>query len=389
MGIINNIKKAFRPSAYVQRDFVQETKAGNRRIKLELVPSTIGPAKGSEYRKAILYARAQYTQERLFLYDSYRDAIDFDAHLRGLIEKRLLSTCGRKLQYVHNGEPHEPTQELIDSPVFETLRKDYLMRKVFYGMGLILFWQEKYKGRNWMKYMDVDPKHIDPYAQMIRVRQMTPSEDDYSFEKDNRSMFIGEPDNFGLLLPLALIAIHRRAAMNDWAAYSQLVGTNFRQVLIRDGQDDPKALYDAAKSVMDLGGGTLAHSADVEVRFDAASSTSQNQHFTDYMQWTADEMTKLVLGQTMTTEDGSSRSQSEVHERVQETIFDADAKAELDWLNYHFYEIQRLYDIPDGGKWEHVESATLKQLEEVELDLKLRELGLEFDADDLRERYKK
>lgn len=392
---MNKLKQAFqvltgkdRPKAFTQPPFQREIEAGSRRIKLEVMPSDIGPAKGSRYKKAVQSARQQIIQERSYIYDMYQDAIDFDAHLRGLIEKRVLSTTGRKLQYIMpDGEPHEPTQEIIDSPIFDKLRRAYIMRRLFWGMGVFLFWSEKFRGRTWLNFMDVPIKHIDPYEKKIRVTQYSPSDHDQSYENDKYALFVGEADDFGLLLPLALLAIHRRAAMNDWAAYSQLVGTNFRQVMIRDGQDDPKALYEAAKQVYDIGGGTLAHPADVEVRFENASSSSQNQHFTDYMEHTANEMTKLVLGQTMTTEDGSSRSQGEVHERVQETIFDTDAKAELDWLNYEFYEIQDIYDIPKGGKWRHLEYATLKLEQQAEMDKLLKDLGYEFDQQYLRDKY--
>ena len=61
-------------------------------------------------------------------------------------------------------------------------------------------------------------------------------------------------------------------------------------------------------------------------------------------------MTKLVLGQTMTTEDGSSRSQAEVHERTQEDIFDADGKYVLDVLNYEFTKVlNQLFGLPEGS----------------------------------------
>ena len=49
--------------------------------------------------------------------------------------------------------------------------------------------------------------------------------------------------------------------------------------------------------------------------------------------WIDKQISKLVLGQTMTTDDGSSRAQGEVHEEVRQDITAADSIAIADTLN--------------------------------------------------------
>jgi len=88
----------------------------------------------------------------------------------------------------------------------------------------------------------------------------------------------------------------------------------------------------------------------------------------------------------MTTEDGSSRSQAEVHERVQDTIFDSDGKYILTLLNYDLAEVMASYGV-SGGRWKFVENSTTKQTEEIERDLKLKELGVIFTDAELRQKY--
>jgi len=75
----------------------------------------------------------------------------------------------------------------------------------------------------------------------------------------------------------------------------------------------------------------------------------------------------------MTTEDGSSRSQAEVHERTQDDIFDADGKYVLDLLNHKFDTALSGYGI-EGGTWEFVEDATAAMRTEVEHDEMLKNL---------------
>jgi phage gp29-like protein len=49
--------------------------------------------------------------------------------------------------------------------------------------------------------------------------------------------------------------------------------------------------------------------------------------------WIDKQVSKLVLGQTMTTDEGSSRSQSETHDKVRDDIADSDIQQIVDTLN--------------------------------------------------------
>jgi phage gp29-like protein len=49
--------------------------------------------------------------------------------------------------------------------------------------------------------------------------------------------------------------------------------------------------------------------------------------------WIDRQISKLVLGQTMTTDDGSSRSQSETHDKVRDDIADSDIQQVVETLN--------------------------------------------------------
>ena len=49
--------------------------------------------------------------------------------------------------------------------------------------------------------------------------------------------------------------------------------------------------------------------------------------------WIDKQISKLVLGQTMTTDEGSSRSQSETHDKVRGDVADSDIQQVVDTLN--------------------------------------------------------
>jgi phage gp29-like protein len=49
--------------------------------------------------------------------------------------------------------------------------------------------------------------------------------------------------------------------------------------------------------------------------------------------WVDKQISKLVLGQTMTTDEGSSRAQSETHDKVRDDIADSDIQQVIETLN--------------------------------------------------------
>ena len=361
---------------------LKEQKAGV--FTYQITPPVIVDADITNYKKYFEQAHGKYSQQRVGIYDIYQNALDFDAHLIALIERRLLATSGKAFQYTLADEPNEAAKVITDSPKFQKLIDDVLMVK-FWGMGLFEF--ERSQG-GWLNYYLIPIKHVDPFRGVVMKDQVTQSDGDKSYIDVPTSVFLGDANDFGLLQQLSLIAMYKRAALGDWSQYSQLASTNFRVIKYRGSLPDPNSRLNIRDIVNNSGNGTMDLPPGVDVETSNQTSSSQNQLFENYTKYLDDLMTKLVLGQTMTTENGSSRSQAEVHERTQEDIFDADGKYVLDVLNYEFYEVlNQLFGLPEGGRWSFVESNTLKQVEEIERDIKLKELGVMFTDAELRQKY--
>jgi len=342
-------------------------------------PARIIDADISNYKSAIIAAKGRYIQERTTIYDIYQNALDFDSHLKAIIERRLLAASGRQLEYYLNDEPSEQAKDVINSPRFQRFIEELLMVK-FWGFGLF----EVETGGQWFDYETIPIKHIDPYEKMVRKLQYSVSKDDKSFENVPDVVFVGNGDDFGLLQQLSLIAMYKRAALGDWSQYTQLAGTNFRVAKFRGSLPNPSERKKIVEIINNVGSGTLQLPDDIDVETSNQTSSSQNQLFENWVGYLDDQMTKLVLGQTMTTEAGSSRSQAEVHERTQGDIFTADSQYILNLLNFSFYEIFIKLGLPVGGKWGFVQIDN--QLEMIEQDLKLKEL-INIEPSYLYEKY--
>lgn len=373
-----------KPTNYIQR--TQPEKFGSFTIVEQ--PTQIISAEIANFKIAIQAAKGKYSQQRGMIYDMYQNAIDFDSILIGLIEQRLIATTGKKLQYLVNEEPSPQGKALTDTPLFNEFIRDVVLSQVFWGMGLFEFSKKKWNNQELFDYFQIPIKHIDPYQKVVRETQYSSSQNDKTYEGIDNVLFVGEKDNFGLLQQLTMLALYKRAAINDWAKYTKLAGTNFRILKYRGAQLGKKEREGVLDKVANFAGGAVDLPQDIDLTTENQTSSSQNALFENYVAYLDEQMTKIVLGSTMTTDNGSSRSQAEVHERTTETLLDADGAMLLNVLNYDFYEIGvKMYGLPEGGRWSYIENAGTKQLEQIEMDLKLKELGLLFTDEEIRAKY--
>lgn len=360
-----------------------ERKLGSFTIVKRAAP--IVPADVETFINSYTSAVSQFLQSRIILYNQYQNALELDNHLRALIEHRLLATIGRKVQYVMpDGTVNQTVEQMTTAPVWEQFTRDVVMTR-FWGQSLFEFDKDTLRGVDWFKYNLIPRKHIDPYRQIV-TREEFGTEGEPWTGRPN-VMYLGDPDDLGLLLPLTLLSIYKRNTINNWNQYAQRASVNFEVVRTR-GQADPVKVQQIADRIANRGAGTIGLPegvADIEIQSQASSQ--QNALFENQSGYYDDQQAKLVLGQTMTTEDGASRSQAEVHERTQDTIFDGDAKYFLNVLNYQFYEIQAMFGIPQGGTWQYADNNSAKAIRELEKDKMLRDLGYVFTAAQLEEKY--
>ncbi|MFW6377552.1 MAG: phage portal protein family protein, partial [bacterium] len=113
--------------------------------------------------------------------------------------------------------------------------------------------------------------------------------------------------------------------------------------------------------------------------------------YNEYLKDKRERLAILCLGQTMTTTDGSSYAQANVHETEQDDKFSADEQLILDVLNYDFIEYMKLWfkDFTISDKrFKFVPSTADEVNKKLQHYIKLKELGVVFGDDELREVFK-
>ena len=335
----------------------------------------------AKFLTALKAAENKDMQERTVLYDIFQENVDYDSHLLGLIERRLENVASKDIRFIIGEDEDDDMKEWLEAPRFRQFLRDVLYTK-FWGMGLFEF---KKNGKGWFDYYMIPIKHINPYKMEVLRRQNDHSGVSVLNRIGRDMVFVGDRDDFGIFKTLTPLCIHKRNLMNYWSTYAELAGNNFMTINYRN--IDPKRRHELETAIAAVKAGKVFQKPDgMDIEVTNMSSSQQNALFENYYKTLTEEQSKLVLGQTMTTSDGSSRSQAEVHERTQAGVMASDEKFILDFLNYTLYDYLKLWGKPEG-RFSFEQDSSAQTMIEIEKDLQLKALGYTFTQEYIAEKY--
>ncbi|WP_024278006.1 DUF935 domain-containing protein [Xanthobacter sp. 126] len=122
-------------------------------------------------------------------------------------------------------------------------------------------------------------------------------------------------------------------ALKDWAAFAEIYGVPFRVGKYHPGasEKDKKALLRAVASIANDAAAIIPQGMEIE--FVEAEGAKGEAVFGGLLEYLDKQVSKLVVGQTMTADDGSSMAQAEVHNKVRIDIMQADCRQLANTLN--------------------------------------------------------
>lgn len=297
----------------------------------------------ADYTKAVRAAEDVDFPRRYKLYDLYADIL-MDTHLSCVIEKRRNAVLCSDIEFRRDGKPDEEVNGQIRSPWFSRLIGDIIGAK-FWGFTLCQF----YRDGEWLDYDLIPRKHADPVRHLILRHQTditgTPW-DDYP-----DLLFVGRGDDLGLLAKAAPWVIYKRNTTGDWAQFSEVFGMPIQEY-IYDSDDEEsrqRAMDDAAAA------GSLAqffHAKDTEFKLtEAGNKTGSAEVYERLCERCNNEISKLILGNTLTTESSENGTQAlgTVHKKVEDKVTQADRLYVLDVLNYDMADIFTRMGIDTAG----------------------------------------
>jgi phage gp29-like protein len=122
--------------------------------------------------------------------------------------------------------------------------------------------------------------------------------------------------------------------VTSWAAFIDRYGYPIRigKYGKKFTDEDRITLKRAVAAIGQDFGAIIPESAQLEI-IESKHTGEMSNVYNKMADWIDKQISKLVLGQTMTTDEGSSKSQSETHDKVRSDIADSDIQQVIDTLH--------------------------------------------------------
>lgn len=204
-----------------------------------------------------------------------------------------------------------------------------------YAVGEIM-WDRS--GRTWTPdtYKERDPRHFlfdrETGRELRLLDEAAPVEGlalaPYKFIVHLPRIRSGLPIRGGLARLAAVAYMCKAWAWRDWMAFADIFGLPMRVGRYGPGAK-PEDIDKLIAAVANLGSDAAAAIPDsMRIEFTQAVQTAgSGEFFQGLAEWWDKQVSKGVLGQTMTADDGASLSQAKIHNDVRLDILAADAKA--------------------------------------------------------------
>ncbi|OWP76546.1 phage portal protein family protein [Flavobacterium oreochromis] len=277
----------------------------------------------------------------------YED-IELDGHLTGISEDRTISCVNENYIFsIDNVKDDELTKLIEDQVWFDDVLE--MAHKSTYKGETFVWIKDFEKGK--IKEVElIDRSFIVPNKKILIADIYANTGIDVS-QVEDVLLYAKFYNSIGLFEKAAPYAILKRHSWGSWDEFEELFGVPIRIAKIASQSEQVK--NEVAGWLEEMGSapyGVFPIGTEIDIK-ENSKSDAFNVFYQKIKALDA-ELSKLVLHQTMTTENGSSKSQGEVHENTLMRLIKFDQKKMLSFLNNKLVPAMRLlgYQIPDNAK---------------------------------------
>lgn len=337
------------------------------------------------WRLAIDFAEQVENPNRIELIRIYND-ITLDAHLSAVIQTRKINVLSKSHNIKNSeGEIDEKTTEIFNSAWFRKFT-DLALDSIFWGTTLIEFGDivdDSFNDVERIGYESLNPDRQEVKKTIFDSSQGTkynlPPYSDFNIE-------VLEQEKFGILNKCVPYVIWKKSAIGAWSIRSDIFG-----MPLRIGKTDTRDEESRGKMIemmenMDKATWGVFDNDD-SVEFVETSGTSGHDIYKDLIDKSNSEISKLVLGQTGTTDEKAFVGAAEVHERVQFEY----TKSDMQWFTFLVNDklmpkLVKLGMIKEGLKFGFDTKEVLSTNEQFEIDKELLKY-YDISEEDIEQRY--
>ncbi|MEZ8102139.1 DUF935 domain-containing protein [Vibrio bivalvicida] len=195
----------------------------------------------------------------------------------------------------------------------------------------------------------------------------------------------------GLARLVAVMYMLKSFTVRDWWAFAEVFGIPVRvgKYGPNASKDDIRTLVNAIGRIASDAGAVIPESMKLEL-IETAKGNGGNTLFENIARWCDEQISKAVLGQTMTADDGSSQSQANVHNEVRLDIAEWDARQLQSCINEY---LVKPYIILNWGVQAKYPKVQIKVPQPEDLKLLVESLkpmiesGMKVSAQEVRDKF--
>ena len=310
-------------------------------------------------RKDIRTWRAAWQQainvdypNRVPLYDIYRD-VDADLHLTGCMGQRKGYVLNKNFRITdRSGRENPDLTRIFEAPWF----KDFMelaLDSTYWGHSLIQLGDViSVEGvPAFSEVLLVPRKHVVPEYGALVVHEQDTWQSGYDYRHSELADWVvevGGTHDLGLFLKCAQHTIPKKNVCAFWDMFSEIFGIPFRVAKTTSRDTREHGRIEKMLSSMGAAGWALfPEGTEIEIK-ESTRGDAYNV-FDKRIERANSEISKGILTETMTTDDGSSLSQSEVHMEVLENLIHKDADRLRDIVNFRLIPLMVKHGFPLRG----------------------------------------
>lgn len=305
-------------------------------VELKLQADALTQKDMRSWRQAWQQAINIENPHRERLYDIYRD-VEVDLHLAGCVEQRKGFVEKKSFKLVdREGKQDDAATQLLEAAWFKDII-GYILDSRYWGHSLIQL-GDVISVDGEMRYSGVElvnRKHVVPEYGVIVREQGNEWKTGVSYREGPMADWVieaGKPKDLGLYLRAATQTIPKKNMLAYWDQFGEIFGMPIR--IAKTSSRDPNDRSRIEEMLSSMGAapwGLFPTDTDIEIK-----ETTRGDAFNVYdkrIDRANSELSKGILSQTMTIDNGSSLSQSEVHLEVFENVVEKDADLVKDIVN--------------------------------------------------------
>lgn len=259
---------------------------------------------------------------RLYLIQDLYDNLKDDGHFISQVELRKAATLCSPFSIIDRatGEVNEEKTKLFKTEWFYNFMEDVL-ESPYYGYTLL-----ELSDPVTMQFSLVPRRNLVPLFSMVLPEVNATTGISYATGYENSLIHVGKPSDIGLMANICGQLIWKRNAQQSWADFSEKYGQPLLTATTnKTSQGDIDKIETMLSALGEAAQAVLPEGTTIDIKPFAGSDAYQV--YDKQIERINTEIGKPITGGTMISDNGASRSQSEVHERnLDEKIAAADQR---------------------------------------------------------------